>query len=91
MVPLAKLSTDPYNLFEGQLLALRGNGPYKGRFYYDWKASPNTKVNPPQIQASMSRKGLKLRWAKQSKAKAYEIVWNTKNQECDEFVQLTKT
>ena len=39
----------------------------------------------------MSRKGLTLKWARQSKAKAYEIVWNTKTQECDEFVNLTKT
>lgn len=72
-------------------MTLRGNGPYKGRFYYDWKVAASTKVTPPQIQASMTRKGLMLRWAKQSKASAYEIVWNTASQECDEFVQLTKT
>ena len=39
----------------------------------------------------MNRKGLALKWANQSKAKGYEIVWNTKSQECDEFVSLTKT
>ena len=72
-------------------MAFRGNGPYQGRFYYDWRAAKNTKVTPPQIKASMSREGLILRWEKQSKAKAYEIVWNTENQECDEFVKLTKT
>ena len=39
----------------------------------------------------MSRKGLELKWANQSRAKAYEITWNTKNQECGEFVKLTRT
>jgi hypothetical protein len=39
----------------------------------------------------MSRKGLQLKWANQDRAKAYEITWNTKNQECGEFVKLTRT
>ena len=39
----------------------------------------------------MGKKGINLRWAHQSSAKTYEIIWNTRHQECDEFVELTKT
>ena len=90
-IPLSKLSKSPFNLVEGQLLIFRGNGPYGGRFYFDWKKSSLTNVSPPNMEATLNSRGLKLKWARQSKAKFYQVTWNTRNQACNKFVPLAKT
>ena len=72
-VPLSTLGNSPWNLFEGQLLTLRGNGPYKGRYYYNWNANLDTKVSSPQMSAKMRGGSLILEWPEQEKAKEYEI------------------
>jgi len=76
-MPLSKLGSEPWNLFEGQLLTMRGNGPYAGRYYYNWNADPSTKVSAPQMSAKMRSGSLILEWPGQIKAKEYEIHWKT--------------
>jgi len=43
------------------------------------------------MEATMSRRGLTLKWPRQSKARNYEVTWNTRNQACNKFVPLAKT
>jgi hypothetical protein len=88
---MSRLSKDPFNLFDGQLLTMRGNGPYQGRYYYNWEAQAETAVDIPQMNVKMVSGDLVLQWNWQAKALAYEIFWNTKNQKCGEFVKLTRT
>ena len=70
---------------------MQGNGPYNGRFYYNWNKRKNTITKPPMMKAFLKRGELILQWNKQKTAKDYEIWWNTSRQECGEFVKLATT
>jgi hypothetical protein len=83
---LSSLNDSPFNLVRNQLLTFRGNGPYGGRFYYDWKS--DSKVTPPLLKPLMSSRGLSLKWSAQKTVKSYEVAWNTINQACNQFVPL---
>ena len=61
-MPLSKLGKKPYYLLEGQLLTMRGNGPYKGRYYYNWIVNKDMKVKPPKMGAKMKGGSLILEW-----------------------------
>ncbi len=85
-LPLKKLTREPFNLSEGQLIRLRGNGKYNGRYYYDWKQNPRTGVDTPMLQARAFLGSVLLRWSRQQNAREYEIYWSVKHKNCGEFV-----
>ena len=67
---------------------MRGNGPYKGRYYYNWIVNKDMKVKPPKMGAKMKGGSLILEWPGQVKAEGYEIEWSTN---ACEVVQVVKT
>jgi len=90
-VPMADLSKEPFNLHQGGLITMQGNGPYNGRYYYNWLTRKNTITKPPKMKAFLKRGELILHWDKQKTAKDYEIWWNTSKKECGEFEKLATT